>query len=336
MVLVTGATGFLGSHLIIYLLENNEKITAIFRDENNIYKTKSLFYALKKEALFDKIRWVEADILDIPSLENAFQKIEYVYHCAALVSFNPKDEHLMRKINIEGTANVVNLCLAFKIKKLCYVSSIAALGDLRNDETIITETTEWNPEVNHSDYAISKYGGEIEVWRGQQEGLDVVVINPGIILGIATNWNQGSGKIFNSIARKITFYTTGTSGFVSINDVVKIMFSLMHSDLKNQKFIVVAENIIFKNLLFEIAAKLYVKKPKFYASKTLTSIAWRIDWLVSKLFFVKSKLSKSMAHSVHSKDLYANNKIKKALNYEFESISDTIQNTAEFYKNKKN
>jgi nucleoside-diphosphate-sugar epimerase len=334
MVLVTGGTGFLGSHLLIHLLENDENVRAIYRNEDNVLKVKSLFSKISSSDLFEKIEWVKADILDISALTIAFQDIDYVYHCAALVSFDPKDEDLLRKINIEGTANVVNFCLEYKIKKLCYVSSIAALGDLLDFENTVTETTEWNPEKDHSDYAISKYGAEIEVWRAQQEGLDCVVINPGVILGITSNWDEGSGKIFKTISKGMHFYTKGTSGFVSVTDVSKIMFQLMNSSYKNQKFIVVGENIVFQDLINLIADGLKIKRPTFEAQKWLLEWIWRIDWVSSNLFFQKRKLSKLMVKSLFSLDSYDNSKIKTMLNFKFESVDDCIKKTCEFYLNK--
>ena len=334
MVLVTGGTGFLGSHLLIHLLENDENVRAIYRNEDSVLKVKSLFSKLSNSNLFEKIEWIKADILDISALMTAFQDIDYVYLCAALVSFDPKDEDLLRKINIEGTANVVNFCLEYKIKKLCYVSSIAALGDLLDFENTITEATEWNPEKDHCDYAISKYGAEIEVWRAQQEGLDCVVINPGVILGITSNWDEGSGKIFKTISKGMHFYTKGTSGFVSVTDVSKIMFQLMNSSYKNQKFIVVGENIVFQDLINLIADNLKVKKPRFEAHKWLLECVWRLDWVSSNLFLQKRKLSKLMVKSLFSLDLYDNSKIKTTLNFKFESIDDCIKKTCEFYINK--
>ncbi len=171
MILVTGATGLLGSHLVLHLIENGAKVRAIYRSPDSLEKTKSLFKGYQKENLFDKIEWVEADITEIPALELAFKKIRQVYHCAALISFDPAEENQLRKINIEGTANIVNFSIAYQIEKLCYVSSIAALGDLKEFENTVTEDTEWNPEKHHSDYAISKFGAEMEIWRGQQEGI---------------------------------------------------------------------------------------------------------------------------------------------------------------------
>lgn len=333
MILITGATGFLGSHLMLLLLEENEHFVALYRNDASKQKSKMLFSILGKDDLFGKINWVQGDILDIPTLEIAFQNIKTVYHCAALISFDPKDEKLLRKINIEGTANVVNLCLDFKIEKLCYVSSISALGDLLDSKEKITETTEWNPELYHSDYAISKYGGEIEVWRGQQEGLNVIVVNPGVILGVTANWQEGSGKIFSSVAKQNCFYTKGSSGFVSVNDVVKIMFRLTKSSISNQKYIVVAENIIFKDLLNQISTNLEIQKPKFYANRFLTGLVWRLDWFVAALFFRDRQLSKMISKSLHSNELYENEKVIKALDYIFEPINITIQNTANYYNN---
>ena len=198
MILVTGGTGLVGAHLLLYLVENGENVRAIYRNLDTIQKTKSLFQQNQKIDLFQKIDWIEADILDIPSLKIVFENIDYVYHCAGHISFDPKDENSLRKTNIEGTANIVNFCIDNKVKKLCHVSSIAALGDLAQNETVVSETSEWNPEMCHSDYAISKYGAELEVWRGFQEGLEVVIVNPGVILG-STIFDSGSGVIFSKV-----------------------------------------------------------------------------------------------------------------------------------------
>lgn len=319
MILITGTTGLVGSHLALQLLENNECIRAIYRTKASIEKTKSLFKLYGKESLFEKIEWIEADINDIPSLEIAFKNIEYVYHCAALISFDPKDEKKLRKINIEGTANIVNFCLEYGIKKLCHVSSIAALGDLMEHETLITEETIWNPEKHHSDYAISKYGAEMEIWRGLQEGLPVVIINPGVILGPGF-WDSGSGLIFTKIKNGLLFYTKGTSGFVSVNDVVKIMIQLMKKDITGERYIVIAKNISFENVLNCIAKGLHVKAPSIYAHPWITEISWRIDWILSTLFFQKRKISKSMARSLHTSDSISNEKIAQILDYKFKDI----------------
>ncbi|MFN3967789.1 NAD-dependent epimerase/dehydratase family protein [Flavobacterium sp.] len=329
MILVTGGTGLVGAHLLLQLAENEVGIRAIYRNKKSIDKTKSLFRLYQKEALFNKIEWVEADIIDIPSLEIAFQNIEYVYHCAALISYDPNDEDQLRKTNIEGTANIVNFCLAYKVKKLCHVSSIAALGDLKPHEKQITEETEWNPEAPHSDYAISKYGAEMEIWRGQQEGLRVVIVNPGVIFGTGF-WEQGSGVFFTAVKKGFPFYTKGSTGYVGVIDVVKIMIQLLKSDINGERFSLIAENLTFKEVIYTIAEKLKAKKPKTEAKPWMLAIAWRLDWFVATVFRTKRQLSKYSVNAILSDDIISNDKIKNALNFEFQSIDSVVQEVTDF------
>jgi len=327
MILVTGGTGLVGAHLLLHLIESGQNVRAIFRNSLTIEKTKLLFKKHYKEDLFQKIDWIEADILDIPSLEIAFENIEYVYHCAAMISFDPKDENSLRKVNIEGTANIVNFCIAKKVKKLCHVSSIAALGDLVQNATIISENTEWNPESNHSDYAISKYGAELEVWRGFQEGLAVIIVNPGVIIG-STIWDSGSGVIFAKVKNGLSFFTKGQTGYVSVNDVVKAMSGLMQNSVSGERFCLVAEHFTYEKIIKIIAEKTKSKIPRFYVKPWLTEIVWRIDWFISFVFRKKRTLSKFAANSIHSVDWYSNEKIKNpeisGLNFEFQSIFSAL------------
>ena len=324
MILVTGGTGLVGAHLLIHLAEKGEQVRAIYRTQENIQKTKSLFALYKKDSLFESVQWIQADIIDIPSLEKAFEGITHVYHCAAIISFDPKDENLVRKTNIEGTANIVNFCLTNNIQKLCHVSSIAALGDLAAHESVITEETEWNPEKLHSDYAISKYGAEMEIWRGQQEGLNVIIVNPGVIIGPGF-WDQGSGEIFTKVKNGLPFFTNGSTGFVAVTDVVSIMQQLMETNNYGERYILTGQNIIFRDLQFSIADALKVKRPKYHATPFMAEVFSKIDWLFSTLFFQKRRLSKSSAKSSYSTDLYSNEKIKNALNITFTDVSDYIK-----------
>ncbi|UUW09708.1 NAD-dependent epimerase/dehydratase family protein [Flavobacterium plurextorum] len=328
MVLVTGGTGLVGSHLLLHLIENGENVRAIYRTKNNIQKAKSVFELYKKEALFEKIEWLEADILDVPSLENAFIDIDYVYHCAALISFDPKDEEALRKINIEGTANMVNFSIALGVKKFCFVSSIAALGDLAPHETYITEETDWNPEKPHSDYAISKYGSEMEVWRAHQEGLDVIIVNPGVILGPipkTKNKQQGSAELYLKVANGLSFYTLGSTGFITVDDVVKISHQLMNSEIKNERFTLIADNIVFKDILDTIAEVLKVKKPSIHAKPLFMNFLWMADGIFSTLFFQKRRLTKATAKASYSKNLYSNEKIKTALGTVFTDVHQYVR-----------
>lgn len=334
MILVTGGTGLVGAHLLLYLVENDtKKLRAIYRNPKTIEKTKSLFNLYGKAALFSEIEWMQGDILDICSLEAAFENVELVYHCAGLISFDPNDEAALRKINIEGTANIVNFCIDKKVKKLCHVSSIATLGDLTKNEAFVTEATDWNPEVLHSDYAISKYGAEMEVWRGHQEGLQVVIVNPGIILGPGF-WDQGSGTLFDTIKKGISFYTNGSTGYVAVTDVVKIMHLLLQSDCSGERFTLVAENISYKEIIIKIANKINAQLPKIEAKPWLLNLIWKADWLSAIVFRTKRKISKHGVLSLQNNDLISNEKLKTYLKYDFEEIDAYLNQIALYYHSK--
>ena len=260
MILVTGGTGLVGSHLLYHLSVKNDKIRAIYRTEASLKKVKKVFsYYTSDVKLFSKIKWFKADITDVPSMKPAFADIKYVFHCAALISFNPKDYREMRKVNIHGTAILVNLAIDAKVKKFCFVSSIAAVGDALQGN-LVDEECEWNKEKDNSGYSITKFGAEMEVWRASQEGVDVIIVNPGVILGSGF-WNSGSGKLFSQVYNGFSYYTEGITGFVSVKDVVKAMIKLMHSEIKNERYILVAENKSFKDILHAIASAF--GKPKF-------------------------------------------------------------------------
>lgn len=334
MILVTGGTGLVGSHLLYQLTLENEFVKAIYRKNSNLNAVKKVFsyFTEDYEALFSKIIWIEADITDIVSLGYAFENVSVVYHSAALVSFNSKDYKAMRKINIEGTSNIVNTCIEKKIKKLCFVSSIATI-EKAIDQKIIDENCEWNTEKNNYGYAITKYGAEMEVWRASQEGVPVVIVNPGVILG-AGFWKNGTGALFSKINKGMPFYTEGITGFVSVHDVVKIMIKLMDSELKNERYILVAENVSFKEVFYKIAQYLGKKPPTVKVTKLMGEIVWRIE-KVKSIFSAKPPiLTKHSAKSIHNKHFYSSEKIKKELSFEFEPISETIKKVCDLYTNK--
>ena len=323
MILVTGGTGLVGSHLLYKLTQTEEKVRAIYRSEEKIKAVKHVFSYFTKEVepQFSKIEWMKGDILDIPSLEENFKGISHVYHCAALVSFDPNDYHSLRKINIEGTANIVNLCISNNISKLCYTSSIAAIGEEKPGMEI-TEESPWNSEVDHSVYAITKYGAEMEVWRGTQEGLNTVIVNPGIILG-GGFWKSGSGSLFRRIHKGMDYYTLGKTGYVDIHDVTDNMFYLMNSNIVNERFILISENWSYKKFIQTVARELKVNVPKKEAKPWLLNIAWKLDWIKYHLGSKRRRLIKQTVQSIQTESIYSNKKIK-SLGIKFKSIDTSI------------
>jgi nucleoside-diphosphate-sugar epimerase len=323
MILVTGGTGLVGSHLLYHLSLQNETIRAIYRTKSSLEKAKNVFsFYTSDQTLFDKIEWFLADITDVPSMIPAFFDVKKVYHCAAFISFNPKDYIQMRKINIHGTAIIVNLCIDAKIDKLCFVSSIATVGNSLNSN-IITEEDEWNKELNNSGYSITKFGAEMEVWRASQENVAVVIVNPGVILGSGF-WTSGSGKLFSQVYKGFPFFTEGITGFVSVQDVVKPMILLMNSTIKNERFILVSQNKSFKEIFFLMADAFGKKRPSKKIKAWQTNIFWRVAWLLSKITGKEPLLSKYSAKSAHAASKYSSEKIEKTLNFKFENLDKSI------------
>lgn len=328
MVLVTGGTGLVGAHLLMHLVRKYTSVRAIHRSESDIDKVAKVFGYYEEDGgqLYQKIDWVVADLNDLPSLERAFENIDSVYHAAALISFDPNDYHELMKVNVEGTANIVNLCLAHQINKLCYASTIGTIGKSVNGEAA-TEENEWN-DGNINVYAQSKYAAEMEVWRGAQEGLSIAVVNPGVIIGPGF-WNTGSGALFTTANKGYTFYPPGGTGFVSVNDVVKIMISLMDSNIVSERYITVAENLPFQKILHIISPYLGKKRP----NKKLKFWQLEIGRVAEMLwhFFTGSgrRITRNSIHSMKHRDAYSSEKVKEALNFSFEPLEPVIKFTCE-------
>lgn len=323
----------MGSHLLYKLLQTNDEVKAIYRREHKLDLVKKVFsyYTDDSESLYQKIEWINADITDVPALEKAFKNVDYVYHCAAFVSFEPDKYHQLRKININGTANVVNLCVSHKVKKLCYISSIATIGHHQNPQQLITEETHWNQDEDNSVYAITKYGAEIEVWRGTQEGVDAVILNPGIIIGPGL-WNSGgSSSLIKKIYKGMPYYTYGITGYVDINDVVNTMISLVQSTIKNERFIIVSENLSFKEFQEQTTSALNVKPATKEATPFLLALGWRLDLLNHLLTGKRRRLSKQVTKSARSITKYDASKLKNALDIKFKPMQLSIKETCQLF-----
>jgi nucleoside-diphosphate-sugar epimerase len=328
-ILVTGATGFIGSYLVRYLLQKGYTDIRCTRQPN------SSFALLKGVA--DKVEWVNADLLNLMELEDAMQGVQQVYHCAAVVSFQEKDNRQMLSINAEGTANIVNLSLDFGVEKLVHVSSIAAIGRKPNDPNI-DERTPWKDDEWNNPYGISKHKAEMEVWRGVAEGLNATVVNPANVLG--SGFWQGrtsTGQIFHQIWNGLRFHPLGGTGFVDVRDVVRFMVLLMESGINGERYILSAENLPFKKVFDEIAAVLGVKPPSIPVTPFIRETAWRVAWLASKLTSKPAFITKQTARSSSRTFFYDNQKSLAAFPFQYTPISQTIRETgAQFLQSTKN
>ncbi len=333
MIFVTGGTGFVGAHLLYHLVSQGESVYALKRKSSDINNTRYIFnfYGKDTDALMEKINWVEGDILDYGSLEYVINdNITKVYHTAALVSFNSALNEEMMRINEEGTANLVNICLERKIEKFCFVSSIGALGNSKNGETI-DEFSYWQGGKNHSTYSLSKFRAEMEVWRATKEGLNAVIVNPSVILGPG-NWKGGSPRTFYTISKGLKFYTTGGTGFIDVRDVAKAMILLMESKIENERFLLNGANLSYKELFSQIAHALNKKAPTINANKWMVYMAWKLEKIKYLLFGIEPLITKESARTSLKTTKYTSDYFIKQTNFSFTPIEDTIKETAEYFK----
>ena len=321
MILVSGATGFIGSHLICLLAQKNIFPVAMFRHEsnkNNVWKLFESQFSNAKER-YEKITWRKADFRNLPSLNQAFDGITHVYHCAGYISLAQRDVKKLLEINEQGSAYLVNLCLNHSIKKLVYVSSIAALGN-EPTSSIIDENTPWDNNTDKTPYSYSKYGGEVEVWRGVQEGLNAVIVNPGIILG------KGSPieKVLQSHKKGIRWYTPGTKSFVGIEDVIDVMVKLMDTEISGERFILVSENWTGKAVAQYLAKTSNIKSKIVSFPKILLYVIWGLEHLIQVLGIRKRFLTRATILGQYEQKTVNGGKIKSYIDFEYTPIKDHL------------
>lgn len=349
-ILVTGATGLLGSHLLHRLAIDADtgdlEIIGLKRPNSDLNKVREVFsfYSDKQEDLFDLIQWREGDILDRDSLVGALDGIDLVYHCAAIVSFDPRDRERLIQNNIDGTRNLLYaLGWGFgspvdgvtmhrdPTAALIHISSTSALGDAPGNDPhfFVDETTPRDPNRRHSGYSVSKYESEKLVWQAMEQGLNATIFNPGIILGPGF-WNKGSSKLFTQMQNGLKFYTKGGTGYIDIRDLVEILVQQIPSPQSpfpnpHSRFCLVGQNYYYKNFFKRVADQLGVPRPSIKAGKFLSGLAWRIDSLRARIKNSYALITRETAESANRISFYNNQKAKDAFNFEFRSMEETIE-----------
>ena len=330
--LVTGATGLLGMRIVFDLLKTGQEVRALRRENSDLEIVKKVFQFYDKaegENYFNKINWVVGDVLDIYALEAALEGVSYVYHCAAMVSFHPKDFDSMYVVNQKGTENVVNLSIDAGVKHLCHISSIAAIGRSKIGQEI-NEKTEWANSKFNSNYAISKYSSEREVWRAMEEGLSATILNPGIIFGAGAT-AKSSATLFSTVSDGLKFHTAGSGSFVDARDVSEIALRSVEQKINRERFILVSENKPMRTIFEAIAVNMGKTPPKYFAGKFLLGLGWRISAMKDFFFGTKSPLTKESARAAATGFDFNNEKAKKRFEIDFISCQESISFFGEFY-----
>ncbi|MEM6380485.1 MAG: NAD-dependent epimerase/dehydratase family protein [Bacteroidota bacterium] len=321
-VLVTGGTGLVGAYLLRYLVEQGyQNIRAIFREGSDRSRT---------ETINTKIEWLECDILDVVGLEEATQSVDQIYHCAAMISFNQKDRKEMMEVNVTGTANLVNVALYNGVRRFLQVSSVAAIARTKPGQTL-KESDKWERSPYNTQYGLSKYLAEQEAWRGFAEGLEMVVVNPSIILGVH-QWNSGPARFFPLLARGFSFYPAGGSGFVDVRDVVFFMVKLMESQQNGERFILNAQTLSYQSFFQKIANSIGAKIPRMRIAPTMQQIAWRLAWVQQVLTGKPSLITKETAAQSSRTYYYDASKSTSILDFAYRDLDKTIAEIGAFYQ----
>ncbi len=320
MILVTGGTGFLGSYLLRALVGAGKPVRALYRSR----------IPEQVSDIRDKVEWVQGDVLDTGVLEDAMEGVTAIYHCAAVVSFQPDKRDEMLRINIEGTANVVNLAIDAGVRKIVHVSSVAALGRAK-EQTAITEESQWEESRNNSNYAVSKHLSEMEIWRGIAEGLNAVIVNPSIILGSGF-WHDGTGLMLKNAWKEFPYYTDGVNGFVDVRDVAEVMIKLMDSPITGERFILNGDNWPYRQLFTRMAGALGKKPPHIAAKPWMAALVWRVEKLRGLLTGKRPLITRETARTAQLKVYYSNEKIMQALpGFRFRPLEETVEEVSKAY-----
>ncbi|WP_300601802.1 NAD-dependent epimerase/dehydratase family protein [Niabella sp.] len=326
-ILVTGGTGFLGAYILKALVLQDVPVRAIKRSASQLP-------SFIDSELLHKVEWVEGDILDVISLEEAMEGVDTVIHSAAIVSFSKKERRHMYQVNVEGTANVVNMALQTGVRRLIHISSVAALGRKKESSTV-DETAKWEDSKNNTHYAISKFRAELEAWRGFAEGLEGVVLNPATILGYG-NWDEGSCAIFKNVYKEFGWYTNGINGFTDVEDVARAAILLAQNTITEERFVVCNDNWRFRQLLNTMADAFGKKRPGREASPFISGLAWRLEKLKSLFTGAKPLITKESAKVANSATLFDGSKLAKALpGFEYHPLEETIRNACKSYQDLK-
>lgn len=329
MIVVTGATGLVGGNLIWYLLQENDRVVATCRPFSNRDSLRTIFsfYTSEPDEYLARIDWKMADVLDASSINDVLKGATTVYHCAAIVSFNTVSDDLL-STNVVGTRNIVQGALDNGVEKLCFVSSIAACDNGGNDE-FIDESSLWSDSEDKSLYSKSKYYSEQEVWKGIQQGLNAVIVNPGVILGVSGN-RSGISQLFEQVQKGLLFYTNGGSGYVDVQDIVKAMIRLTMSDISGERFILVGENCSNREIMNWMADGFGKHRPVILVGNSVLWLVGALSEFIGKVFHFSPLIDRGTARVASSRKYYSNEKIIKAIGFHFKPIEKSIREVCEY------
>lgn len=312
-ILITGITGLLGSY-----------IAREFAGTAEIHGFKRPGSSLRLlKGIETEILWHEGNVSDVEELEDAVAGKDLVIHAAGMVSFDSRDEELLYEVNNIGTANLVNAMLSAGTKKLVHVSSVAAIG--RSPElSRIDEEHKWTESPFNTVYATSKYFGELEAWRGEQEGLDLIVVNPSILLGKVSD-DRSSTEIYRYVLDENSYYPKGDLNYLDVRDAARMIRLLVEKEAWGERFILNSTSISYHEFFNEMARVFLKKAPSKPATPFLIRLAVFYNGILRRFRLSKNPLNSQTAMISQQKMFYDNKKILQLLDFKFTSLEDTFR-----------
>lgn len=331
MNVITGGTGSVGMHLVATWLAAGEPVRVFARPQAERSRLRNfLAHALAHDpGAFDRLEWAEGDLMDGIALEEAFAGAKRVVHAAAVVSFHRRDAVHMMRANRDGTANVVNAMLATGVGELVYISSVAALGR-KPGEPVVHEETVFEDGPAVSAYARSKYRAELEVWRGQEEGLRVLVLNPVIVIGPG-DYARSSAALLSQVANGLRFFPTGSNGFVAAQDVADAAWQLLQSGAWGHRFVVCGFHATYREVLDALADALETQRPRFAVRPWMAGIAWRVARLVEFVTGHPAFATRDALATSARNHRYSSEKLTNRIGLAFTPLQPAAKRAADHY-----
>lgn len=337
MIYVTGGTGMLGAHLLHRLTKEGYQVRALKRETSKLHQIQKIFsyYSSEEEAkqLLAKIEWVDGELLDRDSIKDHLIGVDFIIHAAAMVSFSRKDQNAMIHNNVEGTANLIDLAKEAGINRFCHVSSTSALGN-PPEGVPASEEHIWNNSRKRTAYGQSKFLSEMEVWRGMHEGMEVLIVNPGVIIGPG-NWNSGSPQLFKTIWNGFMFYTDGGTGFVDVLDVIEVIVRAMGKSewesAKNERYVLVARNVKFREFFNLVADNLGKKRPTIPAGDWLLAIAWRLALVASWFSTFRPAITRDSVSGSNQMSHYDGSRITRIIPFQYTQVEESVARVAKIF-----
>jgi len=319
-ILVTGATGFLGHHLVKNLVKDGYEVR-IFKEES---ASMNLLKGVKTEI-------VTGDIRDLTAVKKAVKSCDVVFHLVGIIAYWDRLNKLQYDINVKGVQNVVKACLEYKVQKLIHVSSDVTVG-VEKEGKLADEKSLYNLFPLRINYCDTKFLGEVEVYKGIAKGLDAVIICPASMYGEGDIRKIKTDMTFDFKFPMNLLYPGGGIAVADVEDVVKGLIKAWKIGKRGERYLLVGENISFYEMRKIIAKELGKKPPFVHVPAWIFTFLSYIFLGIAKITNKRPRLTPEMARFNKIKFYFSNEKAKRELGVTFRPFRESIKRSIKWYK----